>query len=105
MQRSLNRRLRSSQQTEPQQLGIIAQPISNQVESLLLCSEFNKRFDDRAMLPHAGKAANNCSIWHFHSQSLSSFRNFHWKSRHVFVSHNVAGFIWTSNLYLPLRSD
>ena len=25
--------------------------------------------------------------------------------RHVFVSHNAAGFIWTSNLYLPLRPD
>ena len=81
MQRSLKRRLRSSQQSEPQQLGIIAQPTSNPVESLLLCSEFNKRFDDRAILPHAGKAVNNCSIWHFHPQSLSSFRNFHWKSQ------------------------
>ena len=42
----------------------------------------------RASLLRAGKALSNCSffqiqltIWHFHPQTLNSFRNFHWKSQ------------------------
>ena len=62
------------------------------------------------------KAVNNCGFFQiqlghlaFSSASFGRGAPFFVISigteRHVFVSHNAAGFVWTSNLYIPLHPD